>query len=88
MKKLFLKINFLEKQWTGVSPKDNFVILKVIDLMGREVKTLVNSFQTKGNKSVVWNAINNQGLSVSAGVYFYSIESREFISTKKMILIK
>ena len=69
-------------------PKDNFVILKVIDLMGREVKTLVNSFQTKGNKSVVWNAINNQGLSVSAGVYFYSIESGEFISTKKMILIK
>ena len=69
-------------------PKDNFVILKVIDLMGREVKTLVNSFQTKGNKSVVWNAINNQGLSVSAGVYFYFIESGEFIRTKKMILIK
>ena len=69
-------------------PKDNFVFLKVIDLMGREVKTLVNSFQTKGNKSVVWNAINNQGLSVSAGVYFYFIESGEFIRTKKMILIK
>ena len=56
--------------------------------MGREVKTLVNSFQNKGNKSVVWNAINNQGLPVSAGVYFYSIESGEFIRTKKMILIK
>ena len=69
-------------------PKDNFVFLKVIDLMGREVTTLVNSFQTKGNKSVVWNAVNNQGLTVSAGVYFYSIESGEFMSTKKMILIK
>ena len=69
-------------------PKDSFVFLKVIDLMGREVKTLVNSFQTKGNKSVVWNAVNNQGLTVSAGVYFYSIESGEFMSTKKMILIK
>tara|TARA_A100000164_G_scaffold360143_1_gene373543 strand:- start:350 stop:820 length:471 start_codon:yes stop_codon:yes gene_type:complete len=69
-------------------PKDNFVFLKVIDLMGREVTTLVNSFQTKGNKSIVWNAVNNQGLPVSAGVYFYSIESGEFISTKKMILIK
>jgi len=69
-------------------PKDNFVFLKVIDLMGREVRTLVNSFQTKGNKSVIWNSVNNQGLPVSAGVYFYSIESGEFISTKKMILIK
>ncbi len=56
--------------------------------MGREVKTVVNIFQTKGDKSVVWNAINNQGLSVSAGVYFYSIESGEFIRTEKMILIK
>ena len=69
-------------------PEDNLVNLKVIDLMGREVKTLVNSFQTTGNKSVVWDAVNNQGLTVSAGIYFYFIESGDFIGTKKMILIK
>ena len=69
-------------------PMDNVVYLKVFDLMGREVKTLVNSFQAEGGKSVRWDAVNNQGIPVSAGLYFYSIESGEFMETKKMILIK
>ena len=69
-------------------PKNNFVYLKIIDLEGREVKTLINSFQISGNKSVIWNATNNQGRPVAAGMYFYLIESGEFLSAKKMILIK
>ena len=69
-------------------PKSNFVYLKIIDLEGREVKTLINSFQISGNKSVIWNATNNQGRPVAAGMYFYLIESGEFLSAKKMILIK
>ena len=69
-------------------PMDNVVNLKVFDLMGREVKTLVNGFQTEGGKSVRWDAANNQGIPVSVGLYFYSIESGEFMETKKMILIK
>ena len=69
-------------------PKNNFVYLKIIDLEGREVKTLVNSFQISGNKSAIWNATNNQGRPVAAGMYFYLIESGEFLSAKKMILIK
>ena len=71
-----------------VLPIDNFVYLKVFDLMGREVKTLVKSFQTEGSKSVRWNAVDNQGIPVSAGLYFYTIVSGEFMETKKMILIK
>ena len=69
-------------------PKNNFVRLKIIDLEGREVKTLINSFQTKGKKSVIWNAKNNQGRPASSGMYFYLIESGEFSATKKMTLIK
>ena len=69
-------------------PKNNFVHLRVIDLEGREVKTLINGFQTRGNKSITWNAKNNQGRSASAGMYFYLIESGEFFATRKMILIK
>ena len=67
---------------------DNVVYLKVFDLMGREVKTLVNSFQAEGGKSIRWDAVNNQGIPVSAGLYFYTIEFGEFMETKKMILIK
>ena len=59
-----------------------FVYLKIIDLEGREVKTLINSFQISGNKSVIWNATNNQGRPVAAGMYFYLIESGDFLSAK------
>ena len=69
-------------------PRNNFVHLRVIDLEGREVKTLINGFQTRGNKSITWNAKNNQGRPASAGMYFYLIESGEFFATRKMILIK
>ena len=57
-------------------------------MMGRIVKTLFNNQQTAGYKSIQWKATNNQGKSVSAGVYLYSIEAGEFRQTKKMILLK
>jgi flagellar hook assembly protein FlgD len=57
-------------------------------MMGRIVKTLVNGSQTAGFKSVQWNATNNQGEPVSAGVYLYTIQAGEFRQTKKMVLLK
>ena len=41
-----------------------------------------------GHKTIEWNATNNQGKMVSAGVYLYSIEAGELRTTKKMILLK
>ena len=69
-------------------PANEFVSINVFDLMGREVKTLVNKNQTAGYKSIQWNATNNQGQPVSAGVYFYTIQEGEYRQTKKMILLK
>ena len=57
-------------------------------MMGRQVKTLINGIQSPGYKSVQWNATNNQGEPVSAGVYLYKIQAGDFIGTKKMILLK
>jgi flagellar hook assembly protein FlgD len=57
-------------------------------MLGGEVKTLVNSAQDAGFKSVIWNATNNQGNPVSAGVYLYQIQAGEFVQTKKMVLLK
>jgi flagellar hook assembly protein FlgD len=56
--------------------------------MGRQVKTLINGFQTPGYKSVQWNATNNQGEPVSAGMYIYTIQVGDFRATKKMVLLK
>ena len=69
-------------------PEHTFVDITVYDMLGNVVNNLVNANQPSGYKSVQWNATNNQGQLVSAGVYLYSIEAGEFRQTKKMILLK
>ena len=69
-------------------PKDEFVSITIFDLLGNVINNLVNTNQSSGYRSVQWNATNNQGQPVAAGVYLYSIEAGEFRQTKKMILLK
>ena len=69
-------------------PIDSYVSIIIYDMLGNVVSNLVNSNQSSGYKSIQWNAINNQGEPVSAGVYLYSIEAGKFRQTKKMILLK
>jgi glycosidase len=71
---------------TGV--EGSRVILKIYDVLGREIKTLVNQEQTSGVYEVIWNGDNEFGNKVSTGVYFYRIEAGDFVQTKKMMLIK
>ncbi|SVD90929.1 uncharacterized protein METZ01_LOCUS443783, partial [marine metagenome] len=54
------------------------IFITIIDRMGRIIKNLVSNQQNAGYKSIQWNATNNQGQPVSAGVYLYSIEAGEF----------
>ena len=68
--------------------EDSFVSITIYDMLGNVINNLVKSNQSSGFKSVQWNATNNQGEPVSAGVYLYSIEAGEFRQTKKMILLK
>ena len=69
-------------------PEDVNVKIMIYDLMGREVKTLVNNQLSAGYKSVSWNAKNNLGQPVSAGMYLYRISAGDFQSVKKMVLLK
>jgi len=64
-------------------PKSQFVTLKVSDVLGREISTLVDEYKTVGNYEV-----NFDGSSISSGIYFYRITSGNFVQTRKMILIK
>ena len=57
-------------------------------MLGREVITLIDQTQDAGYRSVNWNATNNYGKPVSAGIYLYQIQAGEYISTKKMVLLK
>jgi hypothetical protein len=63
--------------------KAGFVSVKVYDLLGREVATLVNEIKPAGSYPATWNAA-----SFGSGVYFYKMQSGSFTSTKKMILMK
>ncbi|MCX6162020.1 MAG: T9SS type A sorting domain-containing protein [Ignavibacteriae bacterium] len=64
-------------------PKSGFVSLKVYDLLGKEVRTLVSEVKKEGRYQVEFAAGN-----LSSGVYFYRINSNSFTDTKQMILIK
>ena len=64
-------------------PVNSMVTLKVFDLLGREVATLVNGRQTPNNYSVSFN-----GSGLSSGVYFYRLQTDNFTETKRMMLIK
>ena len=69
-------------------PENSYVNVTVYDLLGKKVKTLVNTTQDAGFKSVIWNATNDYGKPVSAGVYLYQIQAGEFVQTRKMVLLK
>ncbi len=64
-------------------PKDGFVSVKVFDALGREVRTLVNQFQSRGKYDFTFDAS-----ALSSGVYFYQLRAGGYVSTKKMILTK
>ena len=69
-------------------PSDGFVKVSIIDMMGRKVKTLVESSQVSGMRSVTWNATDNNDQPVSAGVYLYRIQTIGITKTRKMVFLK
>ena len=64
-------------------PIQSFVSLKIFDLLGNEIKTLVNSYRHPGNYSVKFDASE-----ISSGIYFYRLQAGDFMQTKKMVLIR
>jgi hypothetical protein len=69
---------------TVASPNSNInVVLKVYDILGREILTLVNREQKPGYYQVSFDASN-----LASGVYYYQLNANNLIQTKKMILIK
>jgi hypothetical protein len=69
-------------------PENSYVNINIYDLMGKRVKLLVNSKQDAGYRSIHWNATNDLGQPVSAGMYIYTIQAGQFRQTRKMVLLK
>jgi hypothetical protein len=69
-------------------PEQAQVTLGIYDLLGKQIKTLVNQSQNAGKRTAVWDGTDNLGRQVSAGVYLYRIKAGEFSQTRKMLLLK
>ena len=69
-------------------PKTSRVTLKIYNVLGQEVATLINTDMKAGYHLVKWNGRNQFGIPVASGIYFYKLETPEFSKIMKMMLIK
>ena len=70
-------------------PQDGFVTLKIYDVLGNEVTTLVNEYRTTGSYDINFNASSaSGGQALSSGVYIYSIRVNDYSAMKKLVLMK
>ena len=69
-------------------PEESYVSINIYDLMGRKIRSLVNTHQDPGYRSIHWDATSDLGQPVSAGMYIYTIQAGEFRQTRKMVLLK
>ena len=64
-------------------PQTDYVTIKIFDIVGREIATLMNRELVTGHQTITWN-----GKNVSSGIYFLKLESGELVHTKKMVLLR
>jgi len=69
-------------------PSRHFVTLRVFDLTGREVCTLVHRSDTQGLRTITWNGRDNNGRQVSSGVYLYELRTTNNRLTRRMLLLR
>jgi len=62
--------------------------LKVYDILGREVATLVNEEKTAGTYEIEFDSHSGEARNLTSGVYFYQLSAGDFVETKKMILMR
>ena len=69
-------------------PKSAHVLLIIYDIHGRKIKTLIDTFEPAGEKSISWDGTDNQGRIMQPGIYFYQLNTVGFSETKEMVLIE
>ena len=69
-------------------PQLSNVNISIYNILGERVQTLYHGIKSAGSYQVMWNGKNEQGITVTSGVYFYQMQCGNFISTRKMFFIK
>jgi Leucine-rich repeat (LRR) protein/pimeloyl-ACP methyl ester carboxylesterase len=81
----------IKYQLKGESPSTKssmFATLKIFNIRGQLVRTLVNEEKLPGSYSVIWDGKDQNGKQVASGVYFYRLEAGDYQETKRMVLLK
>ncbi|MBL7961554.1 T9SS type A sorting domain-containing protein, partial [bacterium] len=69
-------------------PIQGKVVIKIYNTLGQEIRTLVNEVKPAGFHKLVWDGRNNNGQSISSGLYIYRLQTDRFVKSHKMILLK
>ena len=69
-------------------PEAGYTRLIIYDVLGRQIHTLVDQVMDAGYYKMQWDGRNSMGKMVSGGIYFYQIQTNDFIRTRKMLLLK
>ncbi len=69
-------------------PRESYVNIVIYNLSGQRVITLVSEQKKADYYDIMWDGMNDKGMKMSPGIYFYRLETEDFCSTKKMILIR
>ena len=68
--------------------RDGHVVVRIYNVAGQEVRTLVDEQQLAGQRKVTWDGRDDYGRAVASGVYVYRIAAGDFVKSRKMILLK
>jgi hypothetical protein len=68
--------------------EEGSVRLTIYNVLGQEIVSLVDEHQQSGKYMAVWTGVDAAGSQVSSGLYFYRLEAGDFVSTKKMVLLR
>lgn len=71
-----------------ILPKESVVTITIYDMHGAKVHELISQKQPSGEYAILWNGVDHEGNTASAGIYFYQLKAGDHIYTKKMLLIK
>ena len=69
-------------------PRQSDVTISIINLLGQNVRTIINENQVAGKHELIWDGTDQSGRAVASGIYFYQISSGGFTESKKMIMLK
>lgn len=70
------------------TPTDGNISIEIYNVLGKRIKTLFMGYQQAGNHEIQWNGLDDSGVQMASGIYFVTLRSGQFVTAKRMTLMK